>query len=206
MKYLNLSGIHTAEVKEDPFPYFVINNFILEPYLNVLLNLYPYVPGSGSYPCKLLNIHPIFQNLLDELYSQELKDILASKFTINLHKKPVMITARGYCQRKDGKIHLDNRHKLLTLLLYMNPTWPSPDGRLRLLHNDHDLETPALEIAPLAGTLVVFKTTKNAWHGHTSFEGPRKVLQINYIDSGLIVLKETIRHRIASIIKKFYKN
>ncbi len=104
--------------------------------------------------------------------------------------------------QKMGKIHNDdNHHKLLTLLLYMNPNWTSTEGNLRLLKNPQNINDFVAEVLPKAGTLIVFKLTKNSWNGHTSFKGKRQGIQMNYLDSKIKALLELWRHNITSKIK-----
>ena len=92
--------------------------------------------------------------------------------------------SRAGCERAfavahtDGKIHTDSKTKIITVLLYMNDkSWPSDTGRLRILRNGTDLEDYADEVEPAGGTLIVFKRSDKSWHGHHSYEGPRRAIQ-----------------------------
>ena len=62
---------------------------------------------------------------------------------------------------------------MLTVLLYMNPSWESSDGRLRLLRGPDRLDAAVVEVPPAEGTLLAFRNGPTAWHGHTSVSGPR---------------------------------
>jgi len=42
------------------------------------------------------------------------------------------------------------------VLLYMNPTWESAGGRLRLLKSANDNDDMILEVPPVEGTLLAF--------------------------------------------------
>lgn len=201
MKHIDLNKIATTPLIHEPFPHLIIPNFISETSLPILVNKYPKTPSTGSYSCDNLEISPIFKEFIDEMKSDQLRSLMEQKFSLNLTDKPIYMTARGQCHPKDGKIHHDNYYKFLTLLLYMNPVWESKEGRLRLLNNRHDLNNIVTEIPPLAGTLVIFKVTHNSWHGHTSYSGPRQVLQMNYINSNARLMREVWRHRFAGIVK-----
>ena len=48
----------------------------------------------------------------------------------------------------------------------------------------------------------MFKVTPKSWHGHTSSEGPRRAIQMNYVVSEAIITKESRRHRISAFVKK----
>ena len=67
-----------------------------------------------------------------------------------------MITVRGRSDGKDGRIHTDSATKIITLLLYLNPSWEAA-GRLRLLRGPDDLDDYAAEVPPLAGTMLAFR-------------------------------------------------
>ena len=53
----------------------------------------------------------------------------------------------------------------------------------------------------LIGTLLVFKNQPNAWHGFEPFEGPRKVIQLNWVTNGRVVWWEQTRHKISAFFK-----
>src|SRR3546814_4116056 len=80
-----------------------------------------------------------------------------------------MVTLRGQSRAKDGAIHTDSRTKLITALIYLNSAWESDGWRLRMLKGPDDLEDYAAEVPPEAGTLVAFRCTPAAWHGHKPF-------------------------------------
>ena len=121
---------------------------------------------------------------------------------MDLTGRPVMITVRGHCRLSDGKIHTDSGGKLLTILLYMNADWSNPEGRLRLLRNGEDINNYATELAAAEGTLLAFRCTDRAWHGHTSFEGERRCIQVNWVRSDGYLRRERFRHRVSALFKK----
>ena len=209
MKYINIDAFRKTPLITEPFPYLVLPNFIRQAELSTLINEYPEVPGAGSYPNDTLSISPTFQALIDEMKSTEFRDAVAEKLTMDLANKPTMMTIRGHCRATDGKIHRDSDSKIVTFLLYMNPTWEHDSGQLRLLKNDHDLNAIIAEVPPLAGTLIMFKVTPNSWHGHTSYGGPRRAIQMNYVTSEAIITKESRRHHLSAFVKKlkgFFKH
>jgi hypothetical protein len=83
--------------------------------------------------------------------------------------------------------------------------WPSDNGRLRLLNNGTDLEDYFDEIEPKGGTLLIFKRSDNSWHGHHSFEGERRAIQLNWVLDQSVVEREQGRHGFSSSLKKFFK-
>jgi hypothetical protein len=87
-------------------------------------------------------------------------------------------------------------------LLYLNETWDSPEGRLRILRSSTDIEDYALEIPPEGGLLACFKVQRNSWHGHTQFVGTRRYLMLNYCDRRATRRREAARHYLSAKIKR----
>ena len=123
-------------------------------------------------------------------------------FAIDLANKPTTVTLRGQCSPRDGRIHTDSRSKVLSLLLYLNDGWESPEGRLRLLRKMNDIDDYAVEVPPTFGTLVGFQRSDLSWHGHTRFAGPRRVLQFNYVQSARSSFVVDLRHRLSALAKQ----
>ena len=102
--------------------------------------------------------------------------IMEEKFGLDLKDRPTTVTVRGQCRAADGQIHTDSKTKLVTVLIYMNGSWEQPGGRLRLLRSPDNLNDVVAEVPPERGTLLAFRNQPNAWHGHESFEGPRRAI------------------------------
>ncbi len=117
-----------------------------------------------------------------------------------------MVTARGVSAARDGQIHTDSRTKLVTVLIYMNNDWEAKTGRLRLLRGPDNLDDVIAEVPPDQGTLLVFKNEPNAWHGFHAFEGPRRVIQLNWVTDMGVVKREQTRHRVSAFFKRLRAN
>jgi SM-20-related protein len=113
-----------------------------------------------------------------------------------------MVTVRGQCRASDGQIHTDSKTKLVTILIYMNGKWENPGGRLRLLRSPDNLNDAFAEVPPDQGTLLAFLNTPNAWHGHESFEGPRRAIQLNWVRDQGVVWYEQNRHKLSAFFKR----
>ncbi|MBV8850984.1 MAG: 2OG-Fe(II) oxygenase [Methylobacteriaceae bacterium] len=140
--------------------------------------------------------------LLAELQSDTFRHAIERKFAIDLAGRPTVTTIRGEIRGKDGAVHTDSRTKLITALLYLNRDWSSPGGRLRLLRSP-DLNDFAVEIAPEAGTLLVFRRSETSWHGHTPFAGPRRAIQMSFVTDPATAMREERRHRLTASLKRF---
>ena len=88
------------------------------------------------------------------------------------------------------------------MLIYLNPAWEASGGQLRLLRDDHDIENYAAEVPPNEGTMVAFTCVPNAWHGHHSFDGERRTIQLNWVRSRRYKVREQVRHNLSAFFKK----
>jgi SM-20-related protein len=129
------------------------------------------------------------------LTGAELRCVIEEKFGIELGDRPTLLTLRGRSDGKDGRIHTDSASKIITLLLYMNPDWDHAEGRLRLLRGPDDLEDYAVEVAPVAGTMLAFRRSERSFHGHRAHVGERRSLQLNWVTDPSVVRRELGRHR-----------
>ena len=202
---LNIDKFDAEPLNTSPYEYVVINDFLTSDALSAAQADYPEVPGPGSHPSSVLSIHGNFAKLVAELQGPAFQEAVEKKFDIDLTDCPTMYTVRGFCRSRDGKIHTDSKTKIITVLLYMNEAdWPSEGGKLRVLNNGTDLEDYAAEIEPKGGTLLVFKRSDNSWHGHHSFEGKRRAIQLNWVTEASVVKREQSRHGFSSKIKKLF--
>ena len=60
-------------------------------------------------------------------------------------------------------------------------TWPSPNGRLRLLRDPGDIDSHVAEVEPSRGTLIAFRRSQNSYHGFLPYEGERRSLQMYWV-------------------------
>ena len=74
-------------------------------------------------------------------------------------------------------------------------------GRLRILRSKSDLNDYAAEVPPTAGTLLAFRRGEESWHGHETFVGPRRVIQLNWVTDMAVVRREQRRHRLSAWLK-----
>lgn len=202
---LDSEKLRNAEVHTEYFPYCQIDCIIKKEVLADVIKDFPKMTIRGSVPAHRLTFGHYFQQLLDDLYRDELRDIISEKFATDLsHSKP-MLTVRGHTNLRDGHIHTDTPSKLMTLLLYLNSEWTEATGNLRLLKNGNNLDDYFDEVVPSAGKLLVFKVTDNCWHGHYPFTGQRQAIQFNYVTEQAIVDKEMRKHSRSYTFKKLAK-
>ena len=198
---LDLGALAATPRRDDPFPHVHVPEFVTGAGLAGVHRDFPEISRGGSFPVGSLTFGPDFAALLAALRGAGFRDAMAAKFEVDLADRPTMITVRGQCRAKDGRIHTDSGGKLVTVLLYLNAGWVAPEGRLRLLRGGTDIEDYAAEIPPGDGTLLAFKCTDNAWHGHTSFAGPRRAIQLNWVRDESYLKREQMRHRVSAFFK-----
>lgn len=203
-RVLDADALRKATLVPEPFPYLIIDNIIRPEVLSEVVGSFPVIRKRGSFPPHAVACSGLFATLMQEMQSDELRDLIGERLGMDLANRPPMITVRGRTSEKDGEIHTDSTSKLVTVLLYLNPGWASPVGRLRLLYNNRDLVPYAAEISPEAGRGLIFKVTPNCWHGHEPFVGERRTIQLNYVSSDKVRDRELNRHRLSAFLKQLF--
>jgi SM-20-related protein len=199
---LDLERFRTTPLTREPFEFLVVPEFVKAEARAPIDKDYPEVARAGSFPLREVTYGPAFAKLIEEMRSEEFRKAFEEKFNVDLTNRPDMITVRGRCSEKDGKIHTDSGTKIITILVYMNSAWESSGGQLRLLRSGTNLEDVVLEVPPTEGTLLAFRRSNNSWHGHKPFSGARRVIQFNWVTSEAVVRREQNRHRFSAWMKK----
>jgi SM-20-related protein len=199
---IDLDAFEAAPAAREPFPYALVPHFIRPEAVAAINADYPHVELPGSFPLPTLEYGPAFAAFIEAIQGPEFTAAVERKLGVSLAGRPTMVTARGVSAARDGQIHTDSRTKLVTVLIYMNNNWEAPTGRLRLLRGPGNLEDVIAEVPPDEGALLVFKNEPNAWHGFHAFEGPRRVIQLNWVTDMGVVKREQTRHRISAFFKR----
>lgn len=202
MAHLNLDRLRTAKLETDPFLFTVVPGFLSTDSVRRINETYPKIDRGGSFPVESLDAGMTIKEVIDELDGSDFQAAIEEKFEVDLAGRPKMYSLRGYTRSKDGQIHTDSKDKIITVLLYLNETWPHAGGRLRILRNGKDVDDFVTEVPPDNGTLLVFKRSDNSWHGHHPFEGPRRSLQMNWMTSEGSKGFHKLRHTISATFKK----
>ena len=206
---INLEAIAASPVAHDPFDFFAVENVLTPGALEAVRKDFPAIDKPGIYPIADLAGGPAFTALVDAIRSPEMAKLIGTKFGIDLEGLPLMITARGRAQQKDGRIHCDSKDKVVTCLLYLNEEWDAAGGRLRMLRNGKDIEDYAAEIPAHGGSFAAFRVTPSSWHGHKPYVGERRYLMFNWIRSDDARRSHERRHSLSARVKKlipfFYK-
>ena len=202
MTILDLPALEATPLAHEPYDHLIVPGFIRAASRDGVTRDFPAIRKAGLFPLPALRYSGDFARVIDELDSAELERILAVKLGVKLNGLPKLFTVRGRCALKDGKIHTDSLDKVLTVLLYLNSQWEADGGRLRVLRSATDLSNYAAEIPPAAGTLFVFRRSERSYHGHESFAGERRAIQVNWMTDRSSRDRELARHRLSARIKQ----
>ena len=199
---IDLDAFEAATVAQEPFAYAMVPQFVKRDAMAAINADYPLVTHPGSFPLPTLEYGPAFAEFMRAIQGPEFTALVEKKLGVDLKGRPTMVTARGVSAARDGQIHTDSRTKLITVLIYMNNAWEAKTGRLRLLRSSDNLEDVIAEVPPDEGTLLIFKNEPHAWHGFHPFEGPRRVIQLNWVTDMGVVRREQFRHKVSAFFKR----
>jgi hypothetical protein len=204
MSMLDLAAFHATTLCRDPYDFLVVPQFVRGAARAAVNADFPRVGLPGSFPLSVVRYGPTFGALINELRGDAVREAFERKFAIDLSGRPTMFTVRSQCAERDGQIHTDSATKIITVLIYMNPTWEEAGGRLRILRSAADLDDFVAEVPPEEGTLLCFRRSEKSWHGHKPFNGPRRAIQMNWVTSQKVLRYESTRHRISATVKRIF--
>lgn len=203
---IDFKRFRLAAIEHQPFEHMIVPQLVDPAAMEGIARDFPVIDQPGSFPVSELTCGPALQELLSELQGPLLRSAVEEKFEIDLTDRPTMLTLRGRARDKDGRIHTDSKTKLITVLIYMNVTWPDPGGHLRLLRSAKTLDDFFAEVQPAQANAVVFRCRDNAWHGHTPFVGERRVIQLNWVMDEAVVRREQRRHGFSAKLKRWWRS
>src|SRR5213078_2361460 len=127
---LDLERFRTTPLTREPFEFLIVPEFVKTEARAAIDKDYPEVARGDSFPLREVTYGSAFAKLIEEF-----RKAFDAKFDVDLTNRPDMLTVRGRCSEKDGKIHTDSETKIITILVDMNSAWESPGGQLRLLRS-----------------------------------------------------------------------
>lgn len=199
---IDLEKFVSSSLVADPFDHLVLQDFVKPGWQKSIEQDFPVIDKAGSFPLSTLSYGPNFAKLIAELEGDTFRKCVEQKFGLDLSGRPTMVTARGKTDESDGQIHRDSHTKIITMLIYFNSDWQYSGGRLRLLRSKSDIEDYVAEVEPRIGTLIAFRRGENSWHGHKTYVGPRRAIQLNWVLNEGIKTREQRRHKISAFFKK----
>ena len=164
---------------------------------------FPQIDKTGFMRPEDFPMGPSFKALLAEVRSEKFAQAIGEKLNVNLVGKPSWVTVRKWSALKDGRPHTDGADKLASALIYLNPEGGS-GGNLRFLEGPDQAGPGTDEVNPGYGHFIAFPRLDNSWHGHTPFEGERRVVQIAWLVSEDAIARKAKRHGITEFLKKLF--
>jgi hypothetical protein len=204
MSVLDIDVIRNATLNTEPFEYFIGSNFVRPEAADDLRATFPNFTTPGFHPVPDELMKGAFGEALRELKSPEMSQALSEKFGIDFHAFPRFITVRKVSAAHEGRIHCDSESKVMSLLLYLNDGWSSPDGRLRVLRRENSFDDYAAEVDPRFGEVFAFMRRDHSWHGHTPFVGERRVIQVAWLRSQDEIDRKAKRHKVSGFLKGIF--
>jgi SM-20-related protein len=200
MDGLDWRVIEDARLCETPFAHIAVRQALTPACAAAIPTSYPDIRSPGSFNLRDAPPGPALAALIADLVSPRFTAAMERVFALDLRGRPAVVTLRGRSSSRDGRIHTDSTSKVLSLLLYLNTDWCSKEGQLRLFTSPADLQ-PTVEIPATLGSLVAFRRSENSWHGHSTYTGERRVLQLNYLRSKRESWIGDVRHRLSALGK-----
>jgi len=204
MSVLDIDVIRKAELKLDPFEYFIGSDFVRKESIPPLQANFPDFKTAGFHPVPDEAMKGAFGEAIRELGGEEMTAALSEKFGVDFTPFPRFITVRKISAAHEGRIHCDSESKVMSLLLYLNEGWSSPDGRLRVLRGEKSFDDYAAEVDPKVGTVFAFMRRDHSWHGHTPFVGERRVIQVAWLRSQDEIDRKSKRHKMSGFLKTIF--
>ncbi|MBT5860643.1 MAG: 2OG-Fe(II) oxygenase [Alphaproteobacteria bacterium] len=201
MEFVDLTAFDEAPLNREPFKFTVVQNFLKPDQVDPVLSDFPDIPDPGIFPMSALQCGASFSRLVDEIQSPAITAAFSEKFEVDLSQYPLMVTVRGQCQKKDGRIHTDTPSKIVTALLYLNRDWTVDGGRIRFL-GSKNLDDSLGEVAPIAGNLISFQRNPVSWHGHKPFVGRRQYIMFNWMRDSGAANRQISRHGFTARAKR----
>ncbi|MEM6913879.1 MAG: 2OG-Fe(II) oxygenase [Pseudomonadota bacterium] len=203
---LNFDALREARTRTEPFTYIVAEDTLTLDEAEGVREDYPEITKTGYLPLSKLESRGSFKELIDDLQSEELAEVLSEKLNLDLQDKPRMITVRKHSKIGDGRIHNDSLSKICTMLVYLNEDWdPEEGGAIRALNGEQSMDDFAEEVTPVAGNVFAFARSETSWHGHPPFAGERYVIQITFLTSQEELDRKENRGGIQLFLKKFFE-
>jgi hypothetical protein len=203
-RVLDFEVLKRSDVGTDPFMHTTGDGLVRPEAVESLQASFPRIETYGYQTLENITPEGTFAELLEELRSQELAEVLGEKFGRDYVGLPRLITVRRLSAAHEGHIHCDSEKKVMSLLIYLNDSWDAPGGRLRLLRREDSFDDYAVEVTPKTGTFLAFPRTDDSWHGHTSFAGERRAVQVAWLRSQADLDRKTKSHRFKRAMKRIF--
>ncbi len=202
MDVLDFARIATAQRSEAPYPHLYGDHIVRDEYAGALRDTFPNLRNPGYLTLSDDALAGAFGELIETVQGQDFAGAVSDALSFEVRRRPTLVTVMSQCQKSAGRIHTDGKSKLATFLLYLNTEWPAGHvGSVRALNGQDDMEDYAAEVPPLFGNFFAFVRSDHSWHGHLPFAGPRRVVQVTWLDSEDAVKRKQRNNSVAQALK-----
>jgi hypothetical protein len=205
LSLINVDAIANATALSEPFALFYGQGAIREEALPQVRAEFPHLDVVGFLTVKPKDLSGVYRQLLEELESPEFTEAVSQKLGKNLHPYGRLTQIMRRSHKRYGRIHTDGEAKIATMLLYLNDDWPEGgEGQIRAFRSNKSFDDYEVEVPPLIGNVFGFLRSDKSWHGHTPFEGERRVIQLTWVQSEADVERKQDRNRTAQFLKRIF--
>lgn len=202
MPVLDLDAIADAQRFRHPYPFFYGGGAVRREYTDPLAASFPNLRNPGYLTLQDDSLTGAFGEMIATLQSESFADLVSDMLQFDLSHRPTLITVMNLCPRSAGRIHTDSKSKLATILIYLNREWPAGhQGCVRALYGPDSLNEFAIETPPLFGNFFGFVRSEHSWHGHLPYAGPRRVVQLTWLDGEAALKRRQHNNNVAQRLK-----
>ena len=108
MNVLNVDALRHATVFRRPFSFLIAPGAVSAGVIRPVRDDFPVIEKPGLFPLSDLNDGPFFGALIDDLLGPEFTEALGGALEIDLAGRTPLLTVRGHCRERDGRIHNDS--------------------------------------------------------------------------------------------------
>ena len=173
--------------EREPFRHVVIEDFLSPAFADSLLRDFPTFEqgdarnedgelGNKSTVQRIRNLAPSYRDLDDLIKSRSFLDLIGKMTGIEDLLYDQFYFGGGTHENREGQDldpHIDfnrhpvnNWHRRLNLIVYLNPQWQDAWGGSFEIHDDPRASGNQIKlITPIFNRCVIFETTETSWHG-----------------------------------------
>ena len=182
-----IAAIAKRFAERDPFRHVVIDDFFSGHFADSLLTDFPNFErgnarnesgelGNKSTVERVRELSPTYRDLDELIKSSSFLDLIGKLTGIDKLLYDPFYFGGGTHENREGQDldpHVDfnrhpieNWHRRLNLIVYLNPEWQDAWGGSLEIHTDPRADDNRIElITPLFNRCVIFETTETSWHG-----------------------------------------
>ena len=105
---IDIEAIRRTQVSRDPYTHMLVDNVLNPELVPALRADFPNITKPGFLTIDEVEMRGRFRQLIEELESPELSEVMSERMGLDLHPFPRLTTIRKISQAKDGRSHTDS--------------------------------------------------------------------------------------------------